>query len=176
MTGGVYLIGTPYGPKKIGFTGHFRNRLATIRHYSPYPVFLLEEWPMGSVEAFAVEHTAHAMLWPHLLRGGWFNVSISTAGHAIDCAVDLVAGRSWREVLAGLGMPDCEHAMGKAMTMAGLANARKEGRIGGRRSKYSDEEVLDAARLGTKPGARKLGMTPTGFLRRLAKAKENQRV
>jgi DNA invertase Pin-like site-specific DNA recombinase len=56
-------------------------------------------------------------------------------------------------------------------TKAGLAAARERGRVGGRTSKHSDEDVLNVARQGTAKAAKRLGMTKGGFIKRLHAAR-----
>jgi len=55
--------------------------------------------------------------------------------------------------------------------MAGLRAARERGRLGGRAPLHSDEAILEAAKLGTAPGARSLKMSKSGFLKALDRAK-----
>lgn len=67
-----------------------------------------------------------------------------------------------------------ERAIAYERTMAGLAAARKRGRWGGRRSKFTDEQVLALQHLPTKIATRQLGMkSEAGYVKRLAKALEN---
>lgn len=63
-----------------------------------------------------------------------------------------------------------ERAIAHERTMAGLAAARKAGRAGGRKSEWTDEQVL--ATQGTRPtdAAKKLKMTVSGYKKRLAAA------
>jgi DNA invertase Pin-like site-specific DNA recombinase len=97
--------------------------------------------------------------------------------------------------LVVLTMPgmDTRHAMGKAMfgmlavfaeferalsyerTMAGLKAARERGKWGGRRSVFTDEQVLAVSHLPVKAAAYHLGMKSTGgYSKRLAKAMANE--
>ena len=87
--GGVYIIGTMDGPKKIGMSGNFQQRLAHIRHGMPYRVFLLEEWAMDRVVAYAVEKIAHAMLWDdhYERRSGSTSICQRQAGALIEHAI-----------------------------------------------------------------------------------------
>jgi DNA invertase Pin-like site-specific DNA recombinase len=66
-----------------------------------------------------------------------------------------------------------ERAIAHERTMAGLQAARERGRMGGRRSKFTDEEVLKLKHLPTSAAARQLNMTTQGYKGRLAKALEN---
>jgi DNA invertase Pin-like site-specific DNA recombinase len=67
-----------------------------------------------------------------------------------------------------------ERAIAHERTMAGLKAARERGRVGGKISKYSDEQVLALRHLLPHEGAKKLGMkSAAGFKKRLAKALEN---
>lgn len=62
-----------------------------------------------------------------------------------------------------------ERAIAHERTMAGLAAARAAGRVGGRKPEHTLEQLEEAAKLGTKPGARSIGMTPSGFIKALAR-------
>ncbi len=66
-----------------------------------------------------------------------------------------------------------ERAIAYERTMAGLAAARERGKWGGRRSQFTDQQVLELQHLPTKAAARQLGMTPAGYSKRLAKALAN---
>jgi DNA invertase Pin-like site-specific DNA recombinase len=67
-----------------------------------------------------------------------------------------------------------ERAIAHERTMAGLQAARERGRMGGRRSKFTDAQVLELQHLSPKSAAYQLGMkSPVGYTRRLAKALEN---
>ncbi len=67
-------------------------------------------------------------------------------------------------------MAQFERDIGHERTMAGLQAARERGRIGGRKAEYTHQVILEAAKLGTKPGARKVGMSKSGFIKALARA------
>jgi DNA invertase Pin-like site-specific DNA recombinase len=58
-----------------------------------------------------------------------------------------------------------EAGIGKERTMAGLARARSEGRVGGAARKHTSDAILEFAKLGTKPGARAAGLTVSGFIK-----------
>ena len=68
-----------------------------------------------------------------------------------------------------------ERAVAYERTMAGLASARAAGRIGGSRSKFTDEEVLATRHMMKADGARKLGMSQAGYTKRLERAIERER-
>lgn len=76
-------------------------------------------------------------------------------------------GRMIVTVMAAVA--ELERDLIRERTAAGLAAARAEGRIGGRRSKFKDAEVREAAKLGTTAGAKKLGMSKAGFLKRISR-------
>lgn len=58
-------------------------------------------------------------------------------------------------------------------TKAGLAAARARGRIGGRTTKVTDQEIIHVnAALGTARGAARIGMSKSGFIKRLKQAQE----
>lgn len=58
-----------------------------------------------------------------------------------------------------------EAAIGKERTMAGLARARSEGRLGGATARHGHPAILEFAKLGLKPGARAAGMSVPGFIK-----------
>lgn len=67
-----------------------------------------------------------------------------------------------------------ERALAYERTMAGLKAARERGKWGGRRSKFTDEQVLALHNLPPKAAAKRLGMkSQAGYTRRLAKALAN---
>lgn len=67
-----------------------------------------------------------------------------------------------------------ERAIAYERTMAGLKAARDRGKWGGRRSQFTDEQVLALKHLPIKEAARQLGMkSEAGYKKRLAKALEN---
>jgi DNA invertase Pin-like site-specific DNA recombinase len=79
------------------------------------------------------------------------------------------AGRMMFAMLAA--MAQFERDVNHERTLAGLQAARERGRIGGRRSQFTDEQILTAAKFGTKPGARKLGMSVSGFVKAVERVK-----
>jgi DNA invertase Pin-like site-specific DNA recombinase len=67
-----------------------------------------------------------------------------------------------------------ERAIAYERTMAGLKAARDRGKWGGRRSQFTDEQVLALKHLPTKVAAQQIGMkSEAGYKKRLAKALEN---
>lgn len=83
------------------------------------------------------------------------------------------AGRLMFGVLAV--MAQFERDVGMERTMAGLARARGEGRIGGATPKHPPEKIMEWAKLGTKPGSRAAGMSVPGFIKAVRRAKEKLR-
>jgi DNA invertase Pin-like site-specific DNA recombinase len=67
---------------------------------------------------------------------------------------------------------ELEKNMISERTKAGLAAARARGRIGGRTSKVVDKDILALANLGTSRAAARLGMSKSGFIKRLKQAQE----
>jgi DNA invertase Pin-like site-specific DNA recombinase len=63
-----------------------------------------------------------------------------------------------------------ERALAYERTMAGLAAAKAAGRIGGSKSKFTDEQVLETRHMMKADGARKLGMSQAGYTKRLEAA------
>jgi DNA invertase Pin-like site-specific DNA recombinase len=69
---------------------------------------------------------------------------------------------------------ELEKALIRERTIAGLAAARARGRIGGRQSLCTDEEILATKRMGTAAAQKRLGFkNPASYLRRLAVAEKN---
>lgn len=70
---------------------------------------------------------------------------------------------------------ELEKALIRERTVAGLAAAKARGRVGGRASYATDEQVLAVERLGPTKAAKRLGYkTPAAYIRRLAVAKANK--
>lgn len=91
---------------------------------------------------------------------------------APDLDTSTPQGKFMFGMLAHFG--EFERAIAYERTMAGLKAARERGSWGGRRSEYTDEQVLALRNLPTKVAARQLGMkSEGGFKKRLAKALEN---
>lgn len=63
-----------------------------------------------------------------------------------------------------------ERAIAHERTMAGLAAARAAGRAGGRKSQFTDDDVLALQHLSLKDLAKRLKMTQSGAKKRLAAA------
>lgn len=76
-----------------------------------------------------------------------------------------VMGRLIITIMAAVA--EMERDLTRERTAAGLAVARSEGRIGGRTSKWNDEQVLQMAKLGTAKALKRAGMSKTGWLKRL---------
>lgn len=62
-------------------------------------------------------------------------------------------------------MAQFERDISRERTTAGLVRARREGRFGGSKAKYAPEVYLEAAKLGMQAGAKKLGMSLSGFIK-----------
>jgi len=77
-------------------------------------------------------------------------------------------GRLILVILAAVA--EMERELGLERTRAGLKSARERGRVGGTVAKWSDEQILEFAALGTKPGARAAGMSVPGFIKAKARA------
>lgn len=63
-----------------------------------------------------------------------------------------------------------ERAIAHERTMAGLRAARGRGRKGGRPSQFTDEQVLSLRHLRIAEAANQIGLTPSGYTKRLAQA------
>ncbi len=76
-----------------------------------------------------------------------------------------VMGRLIITIMAAVA--EMERDLTRERTAAGLAAARAQGRIGGRTSKWTDEQVLALGKLGTAKAMKRTGMSKTGWLKRL---------
>lgn len=74
-------------------------------------------------------------------------------------------GRMIMHVLGAVA--EVERELAKERSRAGLAAARARGRVGGRKPQHTLAQLEEAAELGTRPGARHLGMTVAGFVKAL---------
>ena len=63
-----------------------------------------------------------------------------------------------------------ERAIAHERTMAGLKAARERGRSGGRKSEFTDAQVLETQHLRAAAAARQLGLSQSGYSKRLAQA------
>lgn len=99
----------------------------------------------------------------YAIIGGSFGISgervsqILSKGHLVDDSAysDWKAGSDFH----------------RACTLAGLANARANGRTGGRPAKFSNELILEIRRMGLARGASHLGMTAVGFYKAVKRAR-----
>jgi DNA invertase Pin-like site-specific DNA recombinase len=76
-----------------------------------------------------------------------------------------VMGRLIITIMAAVA--EMERDLTRERTAAGLAAARAQGRIGGRTSKWTDDQVVELAKLGTAKAMKRTGMSKTGWLKRL---------
>jgi DNA invertase Pin-like site-specific DNA recombinase len=68
---------------------------------------------------------------------------------------------------------ELEKALIRERTVAGLAAAKLRGRVGGRASYATDDQVLAVKRLGPTAAAKRLGYkTTAAYIRRLAEAEK----
>ena len=65
-----------------------------------------------------------------------------------------------------------EREMIHERTMAGLKAARAAGRIGGVKALHKPEVILEAAVFGMDRGARRLGMSKSGFIKAVQRARK----
>lgn len=78
-----------------------------------------------------------------------------------------------RDLLRMIGvMASFESDVAGARVRSGQNHAARLGRSPGRPSRFTDAEILAAAGAGTRGGAARLGMSPAGFSRALARAQE----
>ena len=167
MTGesAVYVMGTMRGPKKVGYAAQPQRRLCDVRRRHGRQIAILEVWPMPIDVVADVEAVAHMILHAQRVRGEWFRGPLDRIGEAIDTACGVVEDRS-----VEIDLPEIRRVAGAARARAGLAAARQRGRIGGATARYTDAQILEFAKLSTKPGARKAGMSVPGFIKAKARA------
>ena len=79
-------------------------------------------------------------------------------------------GRFFVAVMAAFA--EMEKDFIRERTRAGLAAAKLRGRVGGRVSKFADADILAVKHLGTARAARRIGMTPGGYIKRLHEAEK----
>lgn len=72
-------------------------------------------------------------------------------------------GRLIVTILAAVA--EMERELGLERTRAGLARAKAEGRLGGATARHTHDQILEFAKLGTKPGARAAKMSVPGFIK-----------
>lgn len=76
-----------------------------------------------------------------------------------------VMGRLIVTIMAAVA--EMERDLIRERTIAGLKAAKARGRVGGRTSKWTDEQVFDLAKLGTSKAMARTKMSKTGWLKRL---------
>lgn len=67
-----------------------------------------------------------------------------------------------------------EREMIHERTMAGLKAAREAGRVGGAKAMHSDNAIMEAAAFGMDRGARRLGMSKSGFIKAVQRVRKKQ--
>lgn len=182
---GVYMVGHYKGVKKIGCTASLCKRTdAVYRMFDDRRYLICDFWELDDRKtAYAVEQVVHAMLFDDWQHGEFFAADYEDAHWCIDRAIFVVL-EGFR--LPG-GIPVIRLAnmhIERERTMAGLASARANGRAGGRKARFTDEQVLEAHRLhGVAGGARSLvytegkkikHMSKTGFLKALERAQQKE--
>ncbi len=81
-----------------------------------------------------------------------------------------VMGRLIVTIMAAVA--EMERDLIRERTIAGLKAAKARGRVGGRTSKHTDEQILAWEPLGTSRCMKLTGMSKTGWLKRLRRAHE----
>jgi DNA invertase Pin-like site-specific DNA recombinase len=81
-----------------------------------------------------------------------------------------VMGRLIITIMAAVA--EMERDLTRERTAAGLAAAKAQGRVGGRTSKWTDEQVLALGKLGTTKAMARTGMSKTGWLKRFRLAEK----
>lgn len=79
-------------------------------------------------------------------------------------------GRLIVTILAAVA--EMERELGLERTRAGLARAKAEGRLGGATAKHSHAAILEYAKLGIRPGARRADLSVPGFQKALIRARK----
>jgi DNA invertase Pin-like site-specific DNA recombinase len=81
-------------------------------------------------------------------------------------------GRFFVAVMAAFA--EMEKDFIRERTKAGLAAAKERGRVGGRVSRFKDADILAVKHLGTAKAAKRIGMTPGGYIKRLQAAEKRR--
>ncbi len=89
-----------------------------------------------------------------------------------DLDTTTTMGRLLITIMAAVA--EMERDLSRERSMAGLAAAKAQGRLGGRRFKVSDAEINKVRHLGTKAGAEKVGLTPTQFAKRVDRMRQKE--
>lgn len=78
----LYVIGSPLGPVKIGFSSNPRSRLAQIRTASPVPVDIHACFDVGNYPQ-EIERMVHFALRESRQAGEWFDIAAEQAVEVI---------------------------------------------------------------------------------------------
>lgn len=84
----IYVIGTIFGHKKIGFGKSTQTRLKQLQTGNPERLEVLHKVEVPDGDARRIEKTAHLHLAEWRLTGEWFDVDLDTAIQAVDRAVN----------------------------------------------------------------------------------------
>lgn len=153
--GFVYVFLRADGIRKLGWTINVHQRRSNCSTATGIRHEIEAFWRTDEATAQSVEGACHYALKAHRYATSYgktlelYDLPLEPLVDAVDQAFDRLG------------------ALAHERTMAGLAAARERGRGGGRKSQFTLAQLEEAAELGTKPGARKLGMTPSGFLKAL---------
>lgn len=82
----VYVIGSPEGPCKVGYTVATARRLKEIQKAETRRIDIFGKWPVGHAKALAVERYAHWLLRDKQISGEWFDVTPEEASGAVSRA------------------------------------------------------------------------------------------
>lgn len=182
----VYVIGQIDGLKKIGTAHNVPNRRNYIQCAAPFAVsVLLTEVMRDDQHAFALEQMCHNDLQDHWVYGEWFNCPLDAIMVSIEINVAKLRDfcidsgelspsldSLWIQVGNSLGISRREVI--RERTRAGLAAARARGRVGGRQSLCTDEEILATKRMRPTEAQKRLGFKNlASYIRRLAVAEAN---
>lgn len=84
----VYVIGSPNGPTKVGYSVDTERRLKNLQRPITQRIQIFGKWPVGYSSALAVERYAHWLLREKQISGEWFDVTPDEASEAVARAVN----------------------------------------------------------------------------------------
>jgi hypothetical protein len=112
----VYVISSPFGYQKVGWTIDLQTRLRTLSTAHPEPLTLHDAWEVDYGPS--IEGRAHVILAPHRRSGEWFLVlpeaAVEAVARAIAQPIKVAWGRPARRLYA-------EHKEGRRWTVARIS-------------------------------------------------------
>lgn len=84
----IYIIGSPGGPVKVGYSAVPDERAIQVRRHPSEKLVVLGRYPVGQRRALAVERYAHWLLRDKQISNEWFNATVKEAASAILAAIE----------------------------------------------------------------------------------------